>query len=224
MLKLSNFLQVLLSILVFIFIFFIIVKFTVAFKYLYYYDIKALSITSNFNNTIESYSGKKIVLNDKQVKEDYSYMISYINGNTKKKTFDLPNLPSSEHGKIHFMDVEKIIKKINMVAFSISLPMLIGIILCFIKRKKLYLKITSILLFVTPVIIGVLSLNGFSDIFIKFHKLFFNNNYWLFDPAYDPIILLLPEEFFFHCFILILLLCFICGGILMKLYRSKKLN
>lgn len=85
MLKLSNFLQVLLSILVFIFIFFIIVKFTVAFKYLYYYDIKALSITSNFNNTIESYSGKKIVLNDKQVKEDYSYMISYINGNTKKK-------------------------------------------------------------------------------------------------------------------------------------------
>ncbi|URZ04028.1 TIGR01906 family membrane protein [Clostridium felsineum] len=220
--KLSNFLQIILSILIFTFLFSMIINLTINFKYLYYYDIKALNITSNFNSTVESYTGKKIVLNDSKVKEDYNYMISYINGATPKKTFNLPNLPSSSHGQIHFMDVENLIKKVNMAAFSIFLPILVGIILCFKKRKKLYLKISSLMLFIIPIIIGILSLNGFSNVFIKFHELFFNNNYWLFDPADDPVILILPEEFFLHCSILILILCFILGGILMKLYKSKK--
>ena len=35
--------------------------------------------------------------------------------------------------------------------------------------------------------------------FIGFHHVMFSNDYWLFDPLRDPVILLLPEQFFFHC-------------------------
>ena len=42
-----------------------------------------------------------------------------------------------------------------------------------------------------------------------FHKLLFSNDYWMFDIETDPIILMLPEEFFMHaaCAILLFILC-----------------
>ena len=42
-----------------------------------------------------------------------------------------------------------------------------------------------------------------------FHKLFFDNDYWIFDYRTDPIILLLPDEFFMHCALMIF------GGVLL---------
>ena len=39
----------------------------------------------------------------------------------------------------------------------------------------------------------------FNKAFILFHKVFFNNDMWMFDPAADPIIEILPEAFFMHC-------------------------
>ena len=39
----------------------------------------------------------------------------------------------------------------------------------------------------------------FSWAFTMFHKLFFRNDYWIFDPRIDPIIIALPEELFMIC-------------------------
>lgn len=36
----------------------------------------------------------------------------------------------------------------------------------------------------------------FSKVFIIFHKIFFRNNYWVFDEKMDPIINALPEDLF----------------------------
>ena len=36
---------------------------------------------------------------------------------------------------------------------------------------------------------------NFEKSFVIFHKLLFSNDYWVFDPEKDPIILMLPEEF-----------------------------
>jgi integral membrane protein (TIGR01906 family) len=47
---------------------------------------------------------------------------------------------------------------------------------------------------------------GFDTFFIKFHELFFSNDDWLFNPATDPIINVLPEQFFMYCFILFFIL------------------
>lgn len=157
MFKLSYVLEILLSIFTAAFIFLIIIKFTISFKPLYYYDIQALNITSNFNETIRNYSIKNITLNEKQIKYDYSYMISYINDNTSSNDFNLPNLASSAHGKIHFKDVKNLITKIKKLTLFIFFPTLIGIILCSFKKRWRYLKISSIILILTPVLIIILS-------------------------------------------------------------------
>ena len=47
---------------------------------------------------------------------------------------------------------------------------------------------------------------GFDRFFILFHETFFNNDDWLFNPATDPIINVLPEQFFMHSFILFFIL------------------
>lgn len=54
-------------------------------------------------------------------------------------------------------------------------------------------------------IVGVLAAIDFDGAFTAFHSMFFpGKDNWLFDPATDPIITLMPEEFFRNCAILIL--------------------
>lgn len=59
---------------------------------------------------------------------------------------------------------------------------------------------------VIPVILGGLMAINFDAVFIRFHQLLFRNDDWLFDPALDPIINVLPEDFFMVCFAAALLL------------------
>lgn len=62
--------------------------------------------------------------------------------------------------------------------------------------------------------LAVLAVTDFDRAFTIFHGVFFpGKENWLFDPATDPVILLLPEEFFRRCAIAIaaslLLLCLV---------------
>ena len=51
----------------------------------------------------------------------------------------------------------------------------------------------------------------FDQAFTVFHSIFFpGKDNWLFDPATDPVILILPEEFFRSCAILILAAVLLC--------------
>ena len=60
---------------------------------------------------------------------------------------------------------------------------------------------------------GALAAVDFNRAFVIFHTLFFpGKTNWLFDWRTDPIILLLPEDFFRNCALLILaLLVFWCA-------------
>lgn len=51
------------------------------------------------------------------------------------------------------------------------------------------------------------------------HKVFFDNDYWLFDPKYDPVITILPDRFFLHCGILIVLISVTQSALLEWGYR-----
>ena len=55
-----------------------------------------------------------------------------------------------------------------------------------------------------PLLIGLGGvLIGFDQFFTLFHQiLFVGDDTWLFDPAKDPVILILPETFFLHAFLL----------------------
>ena len=79
------------------------------------------------------------------------------------------------------------------------------------------------------IVVSIMSARNFSETFIYFHKLFFRNNYWIFDPTTDPIINALPEEFFMIELILIVILLVIFTLVIKTIYlrnkaKSKKYN
>ncbi len=74
-------------------------------------------------------------------------------------------------------------------------------------------------------VVGGLAALDFDRAFVLFHALFFpGKDNWMFDWRQDPVILILPEEFFRNCAILILVLllawCFIL--ILADLWAGKR--
>ena len=54
------------------------------------------------------------------------------------------------------------------------------------------------------------------------HRIFFRNDYWIFDAETDPVIRMLPEEFFLHCGLLIILLVLLQIAALQIAYRRLK--
>ena len=77
------------------------------------------------------------------------------------------------------------------------------------KNKKMTAKVFFFMICLAGLI-------GFNNFFTLFHQvLFVGDNTWLFDPAKDPVIWILPEEFFMHAFILFALLY---EGIFLSLY------
>lgn len=62
---------------------------------------------------------------------------------------------------------------------------------------------------------------NWDQFFVKFHELFFNNDYWIFDETTDPVITLLPDGYFMHCALMILAIIFLSSLLSFILYRKK---
>lgn len=169
------------------------VRITVGFRDLYYYDIDKLKITEM--------SG----MSKQDIKLNYDYLIDY-NLNKKVDSFKLPTLPSSEFGKIHFEEVREIIQNVIKLFYICIVVCLFGTILSVKKKNIDILKITSISLIVMPIVVSIPILVNFERSFVVFHELLFSNDYWIFDPALDPVIMMLPEQFFLHAGLMILIL------------------
>ncbi len=178
-----KFLNVLFSICISIVIIVGVINFTVGFKQLYYFDINYLNISE--------LSG----LSKADIKLNYDYLIDY-NLNKNVSEFKLPTLKSSPQGKIHFEEVRNIFQNINKLAKLLLVVSLVGIILSVKNKNIKILKTTSITLIIMPLLLTVPILLNFEKSFIIFHKLLFRNDYWIFNPDLDPVINILPEEFF----------------------------
>lgn len=183
-----------------------VIKFTVGFKDIYYYDISKLDIP------------KLSGLTEEEIRLNYDYLIDY-NLSKDKKEFKMPTIPSSPQGKIHFEEVRDIFQNINKI-FNITLVIsLVGIIIN-IKNKNLsFLKTTSISLISIPVILSIPMIINFEYSFTMFHKLMFDNDYWIFNPNIDPVITMLPEAFFFHAGLMMLVLIFLSSMLIYIIYR-----
>ncbi|WP_290459132.1 TIGR01906 family membrane protein [Romboutsia ilealis] len=186
-----------------------IVKFTVGFKQLYYFDIDYLNISA--------LSG----LSKEDIKKNYDYMIDY-NLDKNKKEFELPSIKYSENGKFHFEEVRDIFQILNKI-FNISLLLsVIGLVINILNKNIEFLKITSRALILIPLILILPIVVNFDGSFVLFHKIMFNNDYWIFDPNLDPVINILPEEFFFHAGLMILILTIIASLTNYLIYRLLK--
>jgi len=187
------------------------VYFTLLFKPLYYIDIDVLNISQSTG------------LSKNELKSNYDYVITYLTQNETKE-FNLPTLPSSEHGKIHFKEVKIIFDKLKVMLLCCIIISIIGVIINKRYKKTKYLLTSSIFLIILPVLLLIPFLINFDKSFTTFHHIFFNNDYWLFDINYDPIITILPQTFFFHCALLIIILIIMSSIILRCIYKTSMKN
>ena len=157
-------------------------------------------------------------LTPEEIKEAYDEMMDYCLG--LRPDFSAGVLEFSESGASHFADV----RALFFVDFAIigicAIALLIIIIV--IKKRKLNLyrfcgrsapfwSVASIASICA--IIGISCAINFHSTFVFFHKLFFiGKTNWAFDPATDPIILLLPNKFFSNCAVLIFALILLCSA------------
>lgn len=185
------------------------VKLSIVFKPIYCFDINYLKL--------EKVSG----LTKAEITKNYDYLINYLIGPSTLE-FDLPSIPYSEQGKTHFEDVKKIFIFINYILTISFILLIAGIIKICKLRDFSFLKwtIRSILLLIA--FIGSLFAINFNNTFDTFHKIVFTNDYWLFDPSTDPIINILPETFFLHSGLFILLLLFLMILFYNFLYKVLK--
>lgn len=137
------------------------------------------------------------------IKENYNALIDYC---SPFFTGDLvfPSLKASQSGLSHFAECKQIF---NVIYIAGAISLVLVILSFIIKRRNgqyKYLLTCSIVTVVLPALAGVFALINFDAMFLIFHKLVFSNDDWLFDPETDPIIDVLPEEFFLQCAIIII--------------------
>ena len=89
------------------------------------------------------------------------------------------------------------------------------------KSDWLFLKYTGICSIVIPSVLGGMIALNWEKVFITFHELVFQNDYWLFDPVTDPVILVLPDEYFMHCAIMIIGIVLLGAGVSLGIYHIK---
>lgn len=185
------------------------VFFAIHFRSLYYFDIDYLKITET------SGFSKELII------ENYDALIDYCSPFYKGE-LEFPSIAQSPSGTSHFAEVKVIF---NLFFYTGILCFCFLIPLVLYKRKKkqirylLFSSITSVLL---PIIVGMACAINFEKAFVIFHQLFFQNDDWIFDPNFDPVILILPETFFLHCACIVIATVLIGSASLLILYFFLK--
>ena len=188
---------------------FLSVIFTVNFKQLYYYDANRLQLAQKEDISFE------------EIKLNYDYLVKY-NLSREEKEFDMPTINYSKEGKIHFEEVRIIVQNIIDLMILISIVCIISIFLKLRNKEIEFMNITSKFMMILPIILAIPIVVDFDRSFVIFHEILFDNDYWIFNPVTDPVINILPAEFFMHAGMLILLLIFTISVILKVGYFKLK--
>ena len=185
---------------------------TLGFRPLYYKDVDRLQIPQE-----SGYSKEEIL-------ENYNALIDY-NMKWEDSRLEFPSLPMSDNGRTHFAEVKDIFdifKWMLVVGGAISL---VGAFLFLRKKEAGFLLKASVTSAVLPVVLAILAAACWDKLFVWFHELFFDNDFWQFSEIEDPVILILPDTFFLHCALMIFGLVFLGSILCLVLYlilRKRK--
>lgn len=189
--------------------------------------IMALNSQFIYHYSINKYSLDKLGnISKEMLIKDFNTLIKYLqNPFIEKLKFN--NFPMSINGEFHFYEVKRIFLFIYGITIFIALLFIVLFIVNRIIGKKIYFyKIlnygANTLIFIIISFLSAIFID-FSKAFVVFHKIFFNNDYWIFDERTDPIIKVLPEEVFMLYSIVIIVLV-IFGIVLYKLYYYYSKN
>ena len=149
----------------------------------------------------------RVFLKRETILYNFHILMNYLT-NPFSQVLEMPDFRSSTAGLHHFAVVKNLFHLVQLVTL-VTLPSFYFFVKNIVKKGflALYRKSTLTLL-VLPLVIGLLGvLIGFEQFFTLFHQiLFVGDDTWLFDPAKDPVILILPETFFLHAFVLFFVL------------------
>lgn len=206
---------VLRGVIIAVFIFTLAVTITLFFRPLYYLDITLLNLPEASGLTAE------------QVRKNYDVMIDY-NAFWNKQMLVFPDLPMSQQGRIHFREVKAIFSWIQYICIGSGV---ITILWSLARRRRAgyaHLVTAGILCITVPAVLCYAAFFHWEQLFVGFHEMFFSNDYWIFDPRKDPVILILPDSFFFQCAVMILaitftcgIICFVCAGKRKRKFRES---
>ncbi len=148
-------------------------------------------------------------LTRQEIKTAFDEMMDFCLGGEE---FSTGVLRWSEEGKQHFADV-RVLFLFDLKVLAAAAILLV-LVLIAARRSKIRPALLAnhtstfwagIGLATVFVIVGALAATDFDRAFVIFHALFFpGKENWLFDPAIDQIINILPQEFFRNCALLIL--------------------
>ena len=152
------------------------------------------------------------------IQYNFHILMDYLT-NPFNPVLEMPDFPSSASGIHHFVVVKGLFHLAQGVAI-VTLPIFYLFWKQVIQKGFLSLYRRGLLIMLSlPLLLGLVGVFiGFEQFFTLFHQiLFVGDDTWLFDPAKDPVILILPEDFFLHCFILF----FVTYEILFGLFYFK---
>ena len=158
-----------------------------------------------------------------EIKTAYKEMLDYCIGLSDR--FSVGVLPFSESGAAHFADVRRLFA-LDLWVLAISAVLLAGSY--FLKKQPRLGGHTpgfwsTIGLGVSIVTVGGLAALDFERAFEVFHKLFFpGQDNWMFSSYEDPVIDMLPVEFFRNCAIVIFAIILISCTALLIWDKKKK--
>ncbi len=165
-------------------------------RFFYYIQIKTL----NMEATGFTYA---------EIKEAYDAILNFLT--LPGVEFGTGVMEYSPEGMAHFYDCKKLFT-LNTVILVVSGAVCIII---YILHKKSVVSLckpkgftvgfySAICALIIPLVLCLVVAIDFDGAFVVFHKLFFpGKDNWLFNPATDEIIKVLPQEFFMNCAIII---------------------
>lgn len=163
----------------------------------------------------------QVGLTKSRLMENYGEMMRYLI-DPRVSQLIMPDFSSSTNGLQHFEEVKLLIQLLLIFTLILLVVTIISIILIrHSKYKQAFLKQFLYSAVFLPFLVIFMIIVAFDQIFLWFHLLLFNNDYWLFNPLTDPIINVLPQNFFMILFILTIFLYEIFLLLIIKLIRQK---
>jgi len=165
----------------------------------------------------------RVHLQPQTIQHNFNVLMDYLT-NPFSQQLEMPDLPSSVSGLHHFAVVKGLFHLTQAVAL-LTAPLFYLFWENVVKPDYLSLYRKAFIFMVgLPLRLGLFGvLVGFEQFFTLFHQiLFVGDDTWLFDPAFDPVILILPENFFLHAFLLFFCLYELIFGFMYL--QSRKTN
>ena len=162
-----------------------------------------------------------------QIRRAYDDMMDF---ELKGADFATGDLKWSEDGMTHFADC-KVLFLLDLRILAVTGILLLAAWILFRSKKETPARLAGrgpsfwagVLILVLFGGFGAFAASDFDRAFTVFHKIFFpGKTNWVFDPSRDQIILVMPEEFFRNCAILIAAL--LAVFVLIYLFAGRRKN